>query len=396
MRARACLPRRGDDNLIGGGVSSWAAPNASKAFARCLKRGVLLLGPKRLLAAVALLVTTITLLAAAAKVARADCSGPRDYGELVHCFLAQYPCIEPYLGIDGAPDYPKALQCFESTKNWFFVALMYLNGEGTLRNAEKAAAALNTWEQEKSGRFDRDRTVMTLNKAIGECRQHPRSCSRVDFCDDLAESDREIEICLAVGQCAEEAAMSREIFGTRGELSPADRVLLDRVVTEFKAYQLDDMQREYQASIEASMRDIAGAGQAGFVRQNFRELVAKTVRARGLRAVATRSYDALDGQLNREVSRVLSKRVQAWEEDLRDPGMKAHWDQEKSYIEDYKKAARESQDQWVKFRDSCAELANSLYRSRAGQFDPAVSMKAFVTRLRIAELRYDPIGPESS
>lgn len=77
------------------------------------------------------IVVISTALAAGPDAMKPNCSDPRDYAELVHCFLAQFSCLPSYFGIDGTPDYPKALQCFESHKFWDFTVLMYLNGEGT-------------------------------------------------------------------------------------------------------------------------------------------------------------------------------------------------------------------------------------------------------------------------
>ena len=62
-------------------------------------------------------------------------------------------------------------------------------------------------------------------------------------------------------------------------------------------------------------------------------------------------------------------------------------------IEEYKQEARESQLHWLMFRDQLAELAVSVYRDRARDFDPAVSMKTALTKIRIRELRSSPLSP---
>src|ERR1039458_1481349 len=101
-------------------------------------------------ALIALVLTAVfsTRLAAAPGATKPDCSNPSDYAELVYCFLAQFRRLPSYVGIDGTPDYPKALSCFESYKLWNFAALMYINGEGTPRDLQKAAAALRAWQQQ--------------------------------------------------------------------------------------------------------------------------------------------------------------------------------------------------------------------------------------------------------
>ena len=194
---------------------------------------------------------------------------------------------------------------------------------------------------------------------------------------------------------ASEAVFSRANATTRSQLGAADRVLFDRTIVEFKAYQLDDMQRQYQAFIDASLRDVAGASQAGFVGGNFLNLMTNTIQSRNLKPATLRFYNVLQSKLDRELASDLRKTVQYWQRDLGNPQAKELWDRDKSHIEDYKKAAQESQAQWIKFRDSCALLAISLYRDRAGNFDPAVSMQVILTKNRIAELRSEPFAPES-
>ncbi len=356
----------------------------------------MLFNPRIRFVALAALVSTIALrtpLAAAADAIKPSCSDPRDYGELVHCFLEQFRCLPDYFGVDGKPDYAKALKCFEAHKSWRFVALAYVNGEGAPRDLKKAAAALKAWQQQGLNAAFNEQEAATLKKAISRCGRRRQSCARVDFCRKLALSTRDMEICGAVEQVAEEAAMSRAIAETRSKLSRADRPRLDRAVADFKAYQLDDMQRQYQGFIDASLRDIAGAAQAAFVREDFLKLVANTVRARNLAPATASSYDRLRARLSRKLAGNLSDRTEAWREALRDPRAKEWWARDRAYIEEYRKAARESQLQWIKLRDSCARLASSLYRGRAREFDPALSMKAAITRLRIAEIGYDPLGP---
>jgi hypothetical protein len=323
-----------------------------------------------------------------------DCSEPHDYPELVRCVFAQKRCLPSYYGSEGTPDYPKALKCFETNRLWAFAALMYINGQGTTRDLPKAEAIVARWKQDGPD-FNSDQAA-TLEKAIKKCKRHPDSCRRVDFCQDLARTTQETEFCVGAEQVAGERILGGAIAETRNNLSSANRALFDRVVAEFKAYQLDDMQRQYQASIDASLRDVEGAEQAAFVRDNFLKLMAETIESRKLKPVGLATYRSLSAQLDLVYERSIRRIVQSWQEDLRNPTFKDHWDEEKSYIKEYEESARESQAQWIKFRDSCAELATSLYRDRAGQFDPAVSMKAAVTKLRIAELRYNPIGPESN
>ena len=329
-------------------------------------------------------------------VAEADCNHPADTAQSQRCFPAQFPCISYYFGVDGAPNYPRALKCFKEKNSGGFVALMYLNGEGTPRDLNKAEAALTTWKQKSPHDFNGDQAAI-LEKAIRTCRRSGRrACPRVDYCNDLAENTLEMEICDAVAQLSAQSALSRRVATITSTLSAKDRAIFDRVVTAFKAYQMREAERGYDAFADGTIRGQAGFGQEQFARDDFLKLLTETIQARKLEPATAGAYRTVEGELEREFRRNVHEKIEAWQEALQHSRAKNLSDQDRYYIENYKKAAQESQLQWIKFRDSCAELAGALYRDHASNFDPAVSMKTFVTKLRIAELRYNPIGPESN
>jgi uncharacterized protein YecT (DUF1311 family) len=324
-----------------------------------------------------------------------DCNHPKDFATGEKCFAAQFPCPYSYLGIDGTLDYAKALNLCKANNSGAFVALMYLNGEGTPRDLQKAEAALKVWEQKNPDQFSNSQAA-ALEKAINGCRRAgTEACPRLDYCKDLAEATLDLEICDAAQQLSSETDFSRSIAQAKSTLSASEGAEFDGVVANFRAYQDQESGRAYDAVGNGMERGLAGTGQAAFVRDNFLKLIAETIESRKLKPVGLTTYRALKAQLDRVYERSIRRIVQSWQEDLRNPTFKDHWDEEKSYIKEYEESARESQAQWIKFRDSCADLASSLYRGQASQFDPAVSIKAAVTKLRIAELRYNPIGPES-
>lgn len=313
--------------------------------------------------------------------------------------LAQFPCTSAYFGSGGAPDYPSALKCFRSNGMWGFVALMYLNGEGTPRNLNRAAAALKRWKQNNSyefGSYNSD-AAASLGRAIERCRNSARqACPRVDYCKQLAMSTLEMNFCAADDDDSAESNLDRRLAAIGSTLGSRDRESFERVITAFKAYEMSELQRGYAAAGDATIRVLAGFGQKDFVRSDFVKLLSRTIQARQLAPATGAAYRTMDANLDRELRRDFRETTDAWREELKDSKEKDIRDKERSYIEDYKKAAQESELRWIRFRDSSAELASFLYRSHGEHFDPAVSMKAFVTKLRIAELRYNPIGPESN
>jgi hypothetical protein len=171
------------------------------------------------------------------------CNREVDFGEAQRCFLRQFPCIALYFGLDQPPGYSKALTCFEHEKDWPFVVLMYLNGEGALRDLQKAESVLVAGEKKNPDAFSGNQAA-TLEAAIRACRQNAtKPCSRIDYCSDLADSTFDMEACDAVDQISEEAALSRTIAAVRNKLNTPDRATFEQAVVEFKAYQLAEMNR---------------------------------------------------------------------------------------------------------------------------------------------------------
>ncbi|HEY6298552.1 MAG TPA: hypothetical protein VIW95_02825, partial [Candidatus Binatus sp.] len=73
--------------------------------------------------------------------AHADCRFGQDYPTDLKCYLVQFPggeCYDSYFGFSGPSDFSKALQCFEGQKTWPYPVVMYLNGQGSPRNVQKA------------------------------------------------------------------------------------------------------------------------------------------------------------------------------------------------------------------------------------------------------------------
>jgi uncharacterized protein YecT (DUF1311 family) len=150
---------------------------------------------------------------------------------------------------------------------------------------------------------------------------------------------------------------------TRAGLGSADALIFDGVVASFKAYQEADKNRAHFAWIGGTIRNMRSMGQAKLIRDDFSGLVEKTIIKRDLKPADQVAFQAADTARNR-----------AYREDLQgsDPA--------------YKKSARSAELQWIKYRDSSAELATSIYSGKKNSLDPGLSMKAAVTKLRTNEL----------
>jgi hypothetical protein len=274
------------------------------------------------------------------------------------------------------------LTCFEREKEWSFVVLSYLNGQGAPRDLQKAESILVEAEKWNPEAFGGDQAA-TLEAAIRACRQNPnKPCPQLDYCKNLAETTFDMEICDAVDQVAQEEALSRTIAAVENQLKPADRATFEQAVAEFKAYQLAEMNRLSDAVFPGTLYGLAGAGQAAFARENFLKLLAETSTPGKLEPATPTAYRRADAHLSQFYRKNLAgnQRDQINKED--------RW-----VLADYEKVARESQSHWLRLRDLFAKLAASLYHDQAKGFDPAIAMKYALTKVRLAELRNNPIGP---
>jgi len=314
------------------------------------------------------------------------CNAKMDFGQRERCFLHQFPCIVAYFGVDQPANYPRAFECFEHKKAWPFVVLMYLNGEGITRDLQQAESVLVSERKENPQAFSGNQ-ASTLEAAISRCSQNAgKSCARTDYCKELAESTLDLEVCDAVDQVSEEAALSRTISSFENQLSPSGRATFEQVVAEFKAYQLAESRRVGDAVIPGTLYALAGSGQAAFVREDFMKLLAE-IRALGkLEPITYNEYRSAEEHVWRayreDIARTLRER-QGIDKEYR-------W-----IIADYKEAAQGSQRHWVRLRDLLTKLVTSLSRNQAKGFDPAVALKFAVITTRLAELCNNPIGPSN-
>jgi hypothetical protein len=238
-----------------------------------------------------------------------DCNHPKDFATGEKCFAAQFPCPYSYLGIDGTLDYAKALTLCKANNSGAFVALMYLNGEGTPRDLNKAEAALKVWKQKNPDQFSNCQAA-ALEKAIKGCNlAGTEICPRLDYCKDLAEATLDLEICDAAAQVSSEAALGRTEARMRNTLDANDRTEFDRVIANFKAYQDQEAGRAYDAVGFGTERGLAGNAQAAFVRENFLKLIRQTIANRKLGPATSADYEQIAWEAEREYDRDLRRVV---------------------------------------------------------------------------------------
>jgi hypothetical protein len=296
-------------------------------------------------------------------------------------------CDRAYFGIDQAPDLPRALKCYRAEKRWDLLIVIYLNGEGTPVDVAKAETLLQEWAQEDQipgGSLE----ARALRAAIEERKRNPETAyPRIDYCRDVARDTFTLNFCGMVGDEIEERRLDARMTEVRSRLTPAQRALFDRMKKAFSRFEEAEAGRVYE-SIGGTARSLAALGQASFVRARFSTSVEETIARPGLQPADRTAYEAADREL-----------TQVYQDDLRQFARKMSGDlsddaRRQSAL--YKEAAREAELRWSQYRDLYADLARSLYPDRRAGLDPALSVKTALTRIRVEELRRDPLGPDSA
>lgn len=300
-------------------------------------------------------------------------------------------CDDYYFGISAPPDFEKALKCYETREAWEFLILMHLNGEGVSADVGKADELFRAWQKAAPDETS-SLQAEALQRAIEERRANPsQSYPRLDYCTDIAGDTRAVDFCDLITEQIAETRFKSVIAKTRAWLSAADSVIFDKIVAAFNAFKEAETRRMYQQYIDGTIRNHAALAQGSVVREHFLKLVGETVEQLGLKPANARDYKAVDDALNQVYRENLRSYTENYGDLIKDGGPKEYRETYRRYIQDYKQYSKEAQLCWIKYRDLWVELARSLYRNRTGEFDPAVSIKTAVTKIRVGELRSDPV-----
>jgi uncharacterized protein YecT (DUF1311 family) len=294
-------------------------------------------------------------------------------------------CDRAYFGINRTSDFPRALQCYQSEKRWDLLIVMYLNGEGTPVNVAKADALLQEWErgQMEGGWLE----AQALRAAIEDRKQHQGTVyPRIDYCRDIARDTLTLNFCGYVDAEIEEGRLDARMEEVRRRLNPAQRALFDRMKKAFSSFEGAEGGRVYD-SIGGTARSLAAMGQTSFVRARFSTMTEEIIERHALQPADRATYEAADRELN-----------QVYRDDLRQFVAEMSVtpsDDTRRQIALYEDAARRAELRWIRYRDLYADLVRSLYPDRRAGLDPALGLKTALTRIRVDELRRDPLrGPD--
>lgn len=301
-------------------------------------------------------------------------------------------CDELYFGAAGKPDFPRALKCYQARQAWPMLILMRLNGEGAPADLAQAEALYKEWEK-ASPPDAKSLQGEALSKLIEERKRDRKTVyPRIDYCQDIAGDTLATNFCAEIGQRIEEARFNGKMKAIKTSLPPAGAAQFGKVMAEHAKFRKAEGERMFQRNLEGTIRVAASLSQTQFTRRRFMDIAADTLEKKQLKPADESAYKAADADLNLVYAADIKEYADEYEERLKAPGNQNQKAALNRQIEDYKKLAKQTQIHWIKYRDLFADLARLLYKEKPGSFNPALSLKTALTKIRIEELQNNPLG----
>ncbi len=193
-------------------------------------------------------------------------------------------CEGYYEGWNVRQDDRKAFACFLRNKDWLWVALMQVNGEGTPLDLAAAGASLNRLEF-------KDADASVLEAIIKKRGANPRAPSRrVEFCKDVASTTLSTNVCQARQEGEKAQKDNGRLKKLRASLGMRTRPPFDRARAAFDRFVKAEGDRVYQEYIDGSARNHEAMDQEARARRNFLSTIKKVVTEPMSRDARRRSF----------------------------------------------------------------------------------------------------------
>jgi uncharacterized protein YecT (DUF1311 family) len=303
-------------------------------------------------------------------------------------------CDAPYYGIGRAKDLPAAYHCYETAADFPMVIIMTLNregnGESVAVDLSKVKALFTAWDKADHWGASQSLQSEALHKIVAD-REAGKAAAHIDFCNDVAGDTIAINRCAALQAAIAEAQANADLAKYQAQLSPVASARLTKVQAAFTKFKDADGQRTYQQYIEGTIRSVAAASQEGLDRDHYQARLAGVLGKHHLDPATAAAEKAADEELNAVYRQTLTEYDGNYQPMLKDASLKDQWPRFKGYIDDFKRLSKEAQLAWIAYRDAWADLAKAL--SKGAPDDDARGIRTAITRDRVAELTFDPVGP---
>jgi hypothetical protein len=173
-------------------------------------------------------------------------------------YAAEEPTgVDYYFGIGVKQDFVKALRLFQQEKDYVFLVLMHLNGEGTPVDLAKAQQLLAEDLAQQGRRYA---TMGVLEEIVTERLKAPaKTYPRVLFCE-VATTTPDINQCASIQLALSNQAAEALVRKVTDGMGPAQRSNLQAVVQHFDTMNEHEGSRVYMEYISGTVRGFASMG----------------------------------------------------------------------------------------------------------------------------------------
>jgi len=269
--------------------------------------------------------------------------------------------------------------------------LMYLNGEGTKVNLDKAQAVLDEeiakYEEQKEWRLDA--TLAEFKKIISERRSAPaKEYKRLDY-GDIAMTTFDMNYYAAIQNRLQEQRAHQELEALKKGLESAEKERLDEVEKWAKEIVESGGKRIYLDYIHASIGNLAAQGYESYLMNRHQDRIAKWIGKGQLPSPGPGGLDRSDADLNAQYGKMREDGKSRLEE------MRSEKDGAVEFFEKYPDTLKNEQRAWIQYRDAWVALLKlhppEGYTNRLAL---ETAVRDVLTRARVEELKYDPIASD--
>ena len=289
--------------------------------------------------------------------------------------------INYYYGIGCKKNYQKALESFQSAgeDGYFFLILMYLNGDGVPADPQKA---LGVWNKSQESVAGNNQTYYKYKEIIDERIAHPKKVFERLGCGDVAMTTYDMDVCASIDIALQNQLGNQQIKEIENKLNAVSRKKYDEINKIFNVIVENDVNRVdlgyYRGGTMRGL-DMSGTQQE---LKSWHQTISKDWLLDGILERATKNdFQMADKELNLQYKNVW-KEV---EDELKDVQENPQTPED---YENYSGVLINAQRAWIQYRDKWVVL---LLMNKPNGFtnDKNIewSVKTALTRERIKEFR---------
>jgi hypothetical protein len=272
-------------------------------------------------------------------------------------------CYLYYFGIGQPADHGRALECFESEKNYMFQILMTINGEGESGKKADVMSLFSLWEKDDQWNATSSLQARALRDAYNR-KKSEGSIAKLNFCHDVARDTLNVNLCEYIEQLKGNAEGEKNLKAATENLPQEHRAALQKVNSKFKEFKELEEARTYESYISGTIRGLAAMAQAKFVQTNFQKRIVDLSSNKWPVGSSINEFTEAEAFLKKTIAEEREGK-------------------EKDYIE----ALDRAQKSWIEYRSAWLDFIASMKGK-----ETARAVETSLIKERVDEIKNIPIG----